>query len=337
LAGLAQVGTIATGTWQGDVITVNYGGTGTSTFQANSLVYASADNTISEILPGANGYALVMDSGKPTWASTSPGTAHGILSVLHSDTENTGTLIRGDLLVASSSNLWDRLALGASGYILYSDGQDAIWSTTTAITALGIIAQGTWQADTIQIAYGGTGAVTATGARKNLDLDEIYKFGITSTGTDGYIWMSDGDGRGYWIATGSLGIAGTGGDKVSKFIGTTTATTDGSISSSPLVGYAAANNICDYEYPGSHFCHVYDLIVSISQDDISYWGDDISDAWVAEGPPGFTADSNDCTGWTNSAVDRLGAFWMFNKDGGGAGWLVNCGQVKPLACCTRNY
>lgn len=335
LSGLSGVGIIATGTWQGDVISVIYGGTGTSTFEANSLVYASADNTISEILPGPNGYALTMLSGVPTWSSTSPGTAHGILSVLHSDTENTGTLVRGDLMVANSNDLWDRLALGTTGYILYSDGTDAIWSTTTAITALGIIAQGTWQADTIQIAFGGTGATTATGARGNLGLTDIYKFGITSTGTDGFVWISDGDGRGYWLATSSLGIAGTGGDSVSRFVGTTTVTTDGSISSSTLVGYAAANDICVAEYSGSHFCHVYDIIVTIQLDDISYWGNDISDGWVAEGPPGFTADSNDCTGWTSNATNRLGAFWMFNDNGGGAGWLVNCGQVKPIACCSR--
>lgn len=308
------------------VLEVDYGGTGRDTWTANSLVYASAENTLGQITPGTNGYALIMQGGVPTWSSTTIGAAHGILSSQHSDVEATSSLERGDLMVGSSSNKWTRLALGSEGYILRSVGGDPTWVPTVNITELGTITTGTWNADTIDIANGGTGATTATGARANLDLDEIYKFGINSTGTVGYIWQSDGDGRGLWAPEGA-------GQKA-LFIGTTTYTTNGAFATGTLAGYAAANNICDSEFPGSFFCRTYDIITSINEVDISAWGDEIYSAWMAEGPPGYTSDSNDCKGWTDSTADYLGAYWKFQYQTGGSGWLIHCGNNLSLACCS---
>jgi hypothetical protein len=330
LENLATIGTITSGTWQGDVIAVAYGGTGTTTWPVNSLVYASSDNVLGHIDPGPNGYALVMQGGVPTWSSTTPGTAHGILSVQHSDVTPTSTLVRGDLLVADATNKWNRLALGPAGYILYSDGTDTVWSTTTVITALGTITQGIWRGTPIEVAYGGTGATTATGARENLDLDEIYKFGVNSTGTAGWIWQSDGNGRGRWVATSSLGLNSTS-TVNARFIGTTTITFNGEFATSSLHGYQAANAICAAEYPNSFFCRTYDIIVTIQKESsLSDWD---GTAWIAEGPPGYTSNSNDCNGWTSSSSVMMGAFWEFDSDGGGMGWLTNCAQTKPLACC----
>lgn len=331
LANLDTVGTITSGTWQGDTIAVAQGGTGITGITNQSLLYASNDNVIGEFAVGAEGEVLVVSGGALTWASTSPTAAHGLLSVTHSDVTSTSTLIRGDLMVADSSDQWSRLALGNTGYVLYSDGTDAYWSTTTAITSLGIVTQGTWRGDVVELAYGGTGASTATGARENLDLDEIHKFGINSTGTDGYIWQSDGDGRGRWVSTSSLGIAGNGGQR-SMFVGTTTYTTNGDFASSTEEGYEAGNFLCDYEYPGSHMCRIYDLIISIEQG-IDLMG---SNAWVAEGPPGYlgTNTANDCYGWKAGSDTNYGAFWLFQSGaGGGEGWLAPCDQIKPLMCC----
>ena len=129
LVNLASVGTITSGTWNGTPIDVAHGGTGTTTFEANSLVYASSDNVLSEILPGPNGYALVIQSGVPTWASTSPGSTHDLLSAMHSDV-TPGVVTRGDIVVGQgASATWTRLGLGANGYVLYSDGTDANWSS----------------------------------------------------------------------------------------------------------------------------------------------------------------------------------------------------------------
>src|SRR3989339_92669 len=308
---------------------VAYGGTGTTTFRSKSLLFASSDNVIGQILPGTNGYALVMSGGQPTWSSTTPGIAHDILSTQHADTDATSTRIRGDLLAVGDTGNWTRLALGVNGYILQSNGTDAVWATTTNITSLGTINFGTWNASIIDIAYGGTGAGTVAGARANLGLSDIYKFGINATGTSGYVWQSDGDGRGQWVATSSLGIS-TGGTK-SRFVGTTSDSYYPDFATSTYTGYRAANAICIDEYGSdAHFCRTYDLIVSIELSDISSWG---GAAWVAEGPPGYTANSNDCQGWTASSSAMLGAYWEFQSTGGGMGWLISCLTQMPIACC----
>ena len=183
----------------------------------------------------------------------------------------------------------------------------------------------------MSLGAGGTGANTAEDARVNLGLNEIEKFGINSTGTTGWLWRSDGDGRGEWVATATLGIAGNG--KISKFIGTTTVTTMGSIATGSYIGYQAANELCEEKFSGSHFCRTHEILQTIEQDNILGWGNNTSNAWIAEGPPGYTYDSNDCNGWATSTSLALGAFWLFNSNGGGAGWLVNCAQSKPVACC----
>lgn len=316
------------------VLNIAYGGTGTTTWQANSLVYADAQNSLSEILAGVNGQVLLMQDGVPTWSDSAPSAAHPLLGVQHSDTANE-IVQRGDLVIGSSTPgiEWARLALGPEGYILKSDGVDTIWATTTDISALGTILVGRWEADVIDIAYGGTGATTATGARENLGLSDVYKFGINATGTDGYVWKSDGDGRGEWVSTSSLNIAG--GSNDSKLIGTTSVEFDGHFATTTpegsFEGYMAGNILCDYEFSGSHFCRTYDILVTAEQDDISAWSGKV---WVAEGPPGFTSNSNDCQGWTSNSDTHLGAWWDLNSNGG-KGWLVSCDYTRPLACCRR--
>ncbi len=142
--------------------------------------------------------------------------------------------------------------------------------------------------------------------------------------------MSDGAGRGEWIASTTL-MAVAGGTEVSKFLATTTATFDGAFATSSLSGYMAANDVCNAEFSGSHFCRVYDILVTVEQDDVSSWA---GSAWVAEGPPGYTSNSNDCQGWTSNNGAHMGAFWAFDANGG-MGWLTNCAVTKPIACCSR--
>ncbi len=62
-----------------------------------------------------------------------------------------------------------------------TDGQTWVtaftgWTGSTSITTLGTITTGVWNATAIAVAYGGTGATTAAGARANL--------GVTATGAD---------------------------------------------------------------------------------------------------------------------------------------------------------
>jgi len=111
----------------------------------------------------------------------------------------------------------------------------------------------------------------------------------------------------------------------------TVATTSGSFSSGGFVGYEAAKDMCEAEYPGSHFCRTNEVIEYI--DRYGAAGFTGSTAWIAEGPPGYTSNSNDCNGWTSADSLKLGAFWHFVNPGGGMGWLTNCAVTKPVACC----
>lgn len=94
--------------------------------------------------------------------------------------ENAGLEIeRGD-----DTNVYFRWNETADVWQLTSDGTNYYEILTTnstlnptkispAITSLGTVTTGTWQATNIAIAYGGTGASTAAAARTNLGIDDM--------------------------------------------------------------------------------------------------------------------------------------------------------------------
>ncbi len=126
----------------------------------------------------------------------------------------------------------------------------------------------------------------------------------------------------------------TGGSGSATFVGTTPVTTySGQFTSGLKTGYDAANTICAAAYTGSHMCRTDEILDTIATKDISTLFSGIADAWIAEGPPGFTADSNDCRGWTSANLAHLGPWWDFATSGGGIGYLTNCSTTKPIACC----
>ena len=197
----------------------------------------------------------------------------------------------------------------------------------------GNVIHGRWLSDTpIDLVHGGTGTTTAAGVRSVLGMDNLYNYGVDNGTTSGMVWVSNGPGnRGYWAPLGSLG----GSAGYSLFVGTTTVTMNGNFASGSLSGYRAGNAICDAAFAGSHFCMTYEIITTTEMDtDISDWGTKYVDAWIAEGPPGYTANSNDCGGYATSSSSYLGAHWMFGPQGG-AGWLAGCNNSMPLACCKR--
>jgi len=53
-------------------------------------------------------------------------TSHNLLSTTHSDTE-ADAVVQGDLIVGGATPTWERLALGASGTFLRSDGSNPSW------------------------------------------------------------------------------------------------------------------------------------------------------------------------------------------------------------------
>lgn len=72
---ITTLGTITTGTWQGDTIGIGYGGTGLTSYATGDLIYASATNTLSKLTAGANGKVLqINSSGVPVWGDVDGGT-----------------------------------------------------------------------------------------------------------------------------------------------------------------------------------------------------------------------------------------------------------------------
>jgi len=307
----------------GGALSVSEGGTGRDSWATGSLIIASSSTELGEILKSASSSMIlsINPSGNYEWISKD--------DAGHTLTQGEVEDYAGNLLERFSSYDAGLLSITYdegtnvinfdidSDLSFYDNSSSLFFSTTTDILA---------------IEFGGTGAASVAEARTNLELDTVYEFGVNSTGTDGQLWQSDGNGRGQWVSTSSLGIvAGASG---STFVGRTTYQTNGEISSSSYIGYVAANYICDAEFSGSHLCQAYDMISSIEKVNISGWGNNTLDAWISEGAPGYTVDSNDCNGYKDGTSSFLGAFWLFNSNGGGAGWMINCAQVKSLACCS---
>jgi hypothetical protein len=137
----------------------------------------------------------------------------------------------------------------------------------------------------------------------------------------------------YFIGDGSqlTGISSGGGGLISN-VNVTSGTYTGAITSGADTGYKAADDICDSEFSGSHFCTEFEIATWSSK------SIDGEDAWVIAGGPKYVpADIpvNDCNGWTHgSAGTYLGNYWHFDSTTGGDGRAINCGTLLKLACCS---
>lgn len=109
-------------------------------------------------------------------------------------------------------------------------------------------------------------------------------------------------------------------------IGITSATYDGDMS-----GYEQANKNCADEFTNTHLCLEAEVLKAISVN--STLNTTTGTYWMSKGAPGYTAEANDCSGWTTNSDSSLGAFWNFDLSGVGQGKLTTCAQVKSLLCC----
>lgn len=182
-----------------------------------------------------------------------------------------------------------------------------------------------------------------------------YGASITPTNTN-YIPVADANG-GFTFSnvttTGDLYVSGTvragqicdkngnncyevANNLSSIFVGLTSLTYRGDFATGSYRGYVAANKICQAQYPGSHFCTTDEILntINVKESDLATLFVGGSYGWLAEGPPGFTANANDCVGWTSSSsINTYGPFWIFNTSTGGEGYLSPCGQQRNLNCC----
>lgn len=72
---------------------------------------------------------------QPTWAAVPAATNALLDGVNHTDTVAQAVL-RGALVVGNSTPKWDRLAVGGSNTVLFSNGSDPSWATVASLTAL---------------------------------------------------------------------------------------------------------------------------------------------------------------------------------------------------------
>jgi hypothetical protein len=112
-----------------------------------------------------------------------------------------------------------------------------------------------------------------------------------------------------------------------------TQTYNGSISYNGLIGYRAANAICNNNFTGTFFCSEFDVADFVRNNNVS----DNVDAWVISGGPKYvpaTIPADDCNGFIYDAIGtHVGNYWKYNSTNGGAGKAINCGTRIPLSCC----
>jgi len=163
-------GSVALGTDVTGALGVANGGTGLSSIAINSLLYASAANTIAAFTPAtAANRALVSTStaGAMAWGYVPLSALGSSTSAALSGTAGSNTYLRGD-------GQWATPASGGNGTVTSITAGTGLTGGT--ITTSGPIALST----PVSVANGGTGANAAAGARTNLGAVNIA--GDTMTG-----------------------------------------------------------------------------------------------------------------------------------------------------------
>lgn len=92
--------------------------------------------------------------------------------------------------------------------------------------------------------------------------------------------------------------------------------------------YQAANAVCG---AGEHVCGVGEILESI-RCGVALPASG-NNGWINGGPPGYTANANDCAGWTDGTGAAYGRVWAFNGAAGGLGTQTPCDASLPFACC----
>jgi len=164
---LTSVGTVSTGTWQATAVGIAYGGTGATdaanartnlglAIGTNVQAYDAELAALAGVTSAADKLPYFTGSGT---ADVTTLTSFGRSLVDDVDSANARTtlgVVIGTDVQAYSSNL---AALSNGSYV-----------GASSITTVGTVTTGTWQATTVAIAYGGTGATDAANARTNLGL-----------------------------------------------------------------------------------------------------------------------------------------------------------------------
>jgi len=121
---ITTLGTIATGTWNGNTIGVAYGGTGLTSYAIGDLIYASGATTLSKLADVATGNAVISGGVgvAPSWGKIGLTThVSGTLPIANGGTNATTTPTAGAVAYGTGTAYAFSLA-GTVGQVLLSGG-----------------------------------------------------------------------------------------------------------------------------------------------------------------------------------------------------------------------
>lgn len=192
---------------------------------------------------------------------------------------------------------------------------------------------------TLDLGNGGAGQNVYYGAATYAGMnagDSLFKL---ETYAAGFTTRFNVDRDGSVSASGNMNSSACFGP---TFQGSTATSYDGTLNGTGT-GYINANALCVGTFgAGAHVCSSAEIMNSLkcssptSPIRSASWNDTdgvFEDAWIQDGPPGFTAPANDCGGWRSSAGTSFGRIWRLDATTGGRGFLTTCNQAIQFSCC----
>ncbi|MBD3359388.1 MAG: hypothetical protein GF365_01625 [Candidatus Buchananbacteria bacterium] len=195
---ISTAGVLSGGTWQGNVITEQYGGTAQTIWSAGDLLYASAANTLSRLsIGGSDNLVLAVSSGLPTWQNLNNITT-GLDFVNFADSLsldatttiglnnfNLNTTGTGDFTVNNTGDV----SLTPSNNLTLQAGSGTVsLGTSTDLTASGALTITSANATTLTLNSGTTGnlAIGDDSSAETINIgtgaaDKILTLGSTNT------------------------------------------------------------------------------------------------------------------------------------------------------------